>query len=535
MPKTKIIEITKAPRFIFLGLFWLTMLASLHGISQESKKIEILQADDFYYDEIGGVKAKRLIGNVKIKHENTLMYCDSAYVYNATNDMSAFGHVHITDPEDMDLWGDSLKYYGTKKITEVRGSVKMVNEDMTLTTRFLNFDRSANHAWYWNGGLILMNDGKDSLWSRKGDYYSSLSEMRFKDSVVLKTADYEINTDTMHYHTKKERSYFFGPTHIISDSNHIYTEKGWSDNKTGLSEFTLNSYIFTAEQQLWGDSILYDQKKNIGEMFFNVTLLDTVNEFMVQGDYVLHNQEDSTSLVLGKPILTQFFDTDSMVLHADTLFSHFDSSRQFRIMHAYPKAQFFKSDMQGKCDSLIFSDLDSSIHMYDDPVLWSEANQITSDFIQVFRSNGELERMTMNNNAFIISLEDSIGQYKKYNQIKGDSMVGFFTNGELSKVNVNHNGNTIYFAKEEEKDSSQVREYLGMNKADCQNMTIYLDSNEVTSIVFRVKPTATLYPLKDVTPRMMFLKDFSWRDSERPKRKEDIFNWKEEEEVQKGE
>ena len=114
-------------------------------------------------------------------------------------------------------------------------------------------------------------------------------------------------------------------------------------------------------------------------------------------------------------------------------------------------------------------------------------------------------------------------------------MVGFFTNGELSKVNVNHNGNTIYFAKEEEKDSSQVREYLGMNKADCQNMTIYLDSNEVTSIVFRVKPTATLYPLKDVTPRMMFLKDFSWRDSERPKRKEDIFNWKEEEEVQKGE
>lgn len=525
----------KASKGILWGLFSLLLFIPLISISQETKKIEILKANDFYYDEIGGIKAKRLIGDVKIKHETTLMFCDSAYVYNSTNSMTAYGHVHITDPDGMDLWGDSLKYNGATKLTEVRGAVKLVNEDMVLTTRFLNFDREANTAWYWNGGQIIMNDGADSLWSKRGIYYSNISEMHFKDSVVMKSEDYQIFSDTMQHNTKTERSTFLGPTNIISDSNFIYTEKGWSNNKTGKSVFTKNSRIYTDNQQLWGDSILYDQKENIGEMFCNVVMLDTANEFMVEGDYVLHKQKDSTSLVLGDPKLTQFFEDDSLFLHADTLFSHFDSTRKFRIIHAYPQAQFFKSDMQGKCDSLLFSDEDSSIHMYFDPVLWSDANQITSDFTQIFRSNGALERMTMNGNAFIISLEDSLSQHIKYNQIKGDSMVGYFAKNTLSRVNAIHNGKTIYFAKEEKKDSLGIQEYLGMNRADCENMTIYLDSNEVQQIVFRKQPTATLYPLKDVTPRMMFLKDFSWRERERPKREEDIYNWKEEEETQKGE
>jgi len=63
-------------------------------------------------------------------------------------------------------------------------------------------------------------------------------------------------------------------------------------------------------------------------------------------------------------------------------------------------------------------------------------------------------------------------------------------------------------------------------------MTIYLDSNSVKEIMFRENPEATLYPIKDVTPRMQYLKRFKWRAKERPEFKEDIFNWKEEEETE---
>ena len=49
-----------------------------------------------------GNGVKRLIGNVRLKHEDALMFCDSAYVYSKTNKMDAYGHVRIVQ-------GDSFK------------------------------------------------------------------------------------------------------------------------------------------------------------------------------------------------------------------------------------------------------------------------------------------------------------------------------------------------------------------------------------------------------------------------------------------
>ena len=284
--------------------------------------------------------------------------------------------------------------------------------------------------------------------------------------------------------------------------------------------------MITKDQELYGDSIYYNQKDGIGEVFDNVTLIDTINQFMVQGQYIYFNQEDSVSLVLGEPMLTQFFENDSLFLHADTLFSHYDSTGKYRLIHAYPRAQFYKSDMQGKSDSLVFSDVDSSITMYDNPVLWSEGNQITASIITIYKNDDAIERMHIDYRAFIISLEDSTSKYQKYNQIKGDSMIGYFKENRLNSVNVKHNGISIYFAKEE--DGS----YLGMNKAKSEYMTIYLDSSSVKEIIFKQKPEATLFPIKDVTPRMQYLKRFKWRSTERPLKKGDIFNWKEEEETE---
>tara|TARA_B100000508_G_scaffold98015_2_gene76888 strand:+ start:13475 stop:15076 length:1602 start_codon:yes stop_codon:yes gene_type:complete len=511
-------------------LFSFVVLLAIVFDSQAQKrarKIEILGANDLIYDDSEGVRAKKLIGDVKIKHGKTYMDCDSAYVYSKTNTMKAYGNVHIYDNDGLELFGDSLKYFGDTKLAQVRGNeVKLIQDDMTLVTQFLDFDRNNEVGYYWNGGNILMNNNKDSLFSYKGYYFTQSSTMQFKDSVRLRTPDYIVKSDTLHYNSSSQKSHFFGPTFIESEGDLIYTEKGWSDNKNKVSVFTKNAYIISKEQELYGDSIYYNQKDGIGEVFNNVTLLDTSNNFMVQGEYVYLNQIDSTSLVLGEPMLTQFFEKDSLYLHADTLYSNYDSTRKYRLIHAYPKAQFYKSDMQGKSDSLVFSDVDSSITMYHDPIIWSEANQITARLITIYKKGENIDRMTMDYRSFITSLEDSTSKYRKYNQIKGDSMIGHFKENRLNSVDVNHNGVSIYFAKE---DSGG---YIGMNKSKSEYMTIYLDSNSVKEIMFRQSPEATLYPIKDVTPRMQYLKRFKWRDSERPKKREDIFNWKEEEEIE---
>jgi lipopolysaccharide export system protein LptA len=515
---------------IALGLFsLLVILVFSENVKGQSsvKKIEILGADDLIFDGEGPVKAKKLIGNVRVKHGDTYMECDSAYVYNATNTLKAYGHVKVYDQDSMEIRGDSMKYYGETKRAEIRGrEVILIQDNIHLTTTKLDYDRQTGMGMYWDGGNVLMNDGKDSLFSYRGYYFNASSDMQFKDSVRLRTKDYKIESDTLHYNSRTEISKFFGPTTIVSDSDYIYTEKGWSDNKRQVSIFSKNSHIISDGQELIGDSIYYDQKNNIGRAWNNVSLIDTSNDFMVQGNYVYHNQKDSISLVLGEPMLTQFFDGDSLFLHADTLLSHYDSTGQYRLIEAWPKAQFFKSDLQGKSDSLVFSDIDSTITLYYNPIIWSEKNQITAQLITIYKNEDEIERMHMDYRAFIISEEDTSGEHAKYNQIKGDSMIGYFKESALHKVDVLHKGKSIYFAKQDDG------KYIGMNKSQSEYMSIYLDSNEVKEIMFREKPDATLFPLKDVTPRMQYLKRFKWRGNEQPKKKEDIFIWKEEEEAE---
>ena len=128
-------------------------------------------------------------------------------------------------------------------------------------------------------------------------------------------------------------------------------------------------------------------------------------------------------------------------------------------------------------------------------------------------ANGNIDKLKLINNAFIVSQEDSV----RFNQVKGKIMNGTFVENELHKIKVEGNGQTIYYAKEKEK-------YIGVNKADCTDLLIILKNNEVDKITFITKPSAVLFPFKDADPKEFILKDMKPRFEERPKTKNDIFN-----------
>jgi hypothetical protein len=63
---------------------------------------------------------------------------------------------------------------------------------------------------------------------------------------------------------------------------------------------------------------------------------------------------------------------------------------------------------------------------------------------------------------------------------------------------------------------------IGVNKAVADNLSIFLEENEVHSITFRSKPEATLFPEKDLSASDVKLKDFKWEENARPASKEDV-------------
>ncbi len=527
------VPVTVAGSFVlFLFVIFPVLLSAQSSVKTTSgEKIEILNANTLEYEEIKGKKVKKLIGDVQLKHDNALMYCDSALIYSKSNTMDAFGHVKINQGDSLHLLGDSLKYNGNTKIANLRGDIKLINNNVTLTTHYLDYNRTDNIAYYYEGGTMVNQKENNTLTSEEGYYYSNGEAFYFKKNVVLVNPDYKIEADTLNYNSASEIVNFLGPTTITSDENFIYTEDGWYNTVNDKSKFYKNAYLYSEEKIIEGDTLYYDRKLGFGEIICNGTITDTIEDIIIKGDVAhLFEQKDS-AMITQEAMMMQLFDDDTLYMHADTfkistqyvipdsLLNETDTSKiahdTIRTLFAYNHAKFYKKDMQGRADSVIYHFSDSTIDFYHDPVIWSKENQITADFIYILMSNKEIDRMFMNDNAFIIAKVDSLTN--NYNQIKGKNMIGYFKDKELNKIDVKQNSETIYYALDD------AGKYIGVNKMSGENMLIYLKDNELQTITFLKDPQGELNPIKDVSPKDVILKGFNWKITERPKDMFDIF------------
>ncbi|MEA3445459.1 MAG: OstA-like protein [Bacteroidota bacterium] len=504
-----IVSIQKADYYRIFFLLIIGISFCISGIAQESTAIEIIHADKLLGTKKAGKTIRRLIGNVELMHDSVHMYCDSAYHYLSENYFTAYSNVRMVQGDTLFLYGDSLRFNGENSEGEVRGNVKLLDNNMQLTTNFLDFNTETNKSHYFNGGTVV--DSANTLFSNSGYYYSDVHEFHFNDSVVLVNPDYSIFTDTLKYNTNTEKTFFFGPTDIISDSNYIYCENGWYDTHFDIARFGKNTLMIRNEYIIEADSLYYNNNSGIGIARKNVVIEDTIQNIWIKGHYAFLDQKKDYSYVTDSAVFIQFQDNDSLYLHADTLFSTRDSLGK-KLIKAFYGVKFFRYEMQGKCDSLVYSEGDSLIKLYERPIIWNEQNQITAEYIQIHSTDGKADRIDIQNSAFIITLQDST----KYNQIFGKNMTGYISNNELHKIDVYGNAQTIYYPMDGEN-------YIGANMAEASNMTIHLKDGAVRKIVWYNMPEGVMKPLNKVTQEELHLRGFQWLAKERPMNKYDIF------------
>jgi len=196
---------------------------------------------------------------------------------------------------------------------------------------------------------------------------------------------------------------------------------------------------------------------------------------------------------------------------ADTLKAK--EPKDARLVLAYNKVRFFRDDVQGKCDSLAYFSKDSTIQMYTDPVIWSDKNQISANYIEIINKSENREEIHMKEDAFIIAMEDDS---LRFNQIKGKNMIGYVSKNQLIKIDVNGNGQSNYYAR----DSKGV---IGLNMAESSNITIYMNKGKVKRIAFIKSPDGELKPLAELEDGDKLLPGFKWQAEQRPVDKNDIF------------
>lgn len=496
-----------------LIIFCLGVFCAVNLWAQDTPKkvqIDIRRANYIDYDENIGNKARRIVGDVVFEHNDILMYCDSAYSY-PSNKIEAFGHVHISRGDSLHMYGDFLEYDGNTNNGRVKYNVQLKDDQTTLTTDTLHFNSATNIAYYNTGGVIVKEDQR--LESRIGYYYSNIKTVHFKKDVRITTPDYLVLTDTLKYNMRTDIATFLGPTEMHNEEHYLFCERGTLNNNVKVFQCEQNVHYKNGSSLMWSDYLYYDDSLGYGRARYNVKMQDTVERVIMTGHFAYYKEEPEFAYMTDSAQLIVYDDKDSLFMHADTLSSIVDSTGQEHILRAYNRTQFYRSDMQGRCDSLVYHTVDSSVTLYKDPILWSGSNQITAIDMRFFMKDEAIDRFEMSGGALIISQEDSV----RFNQLRGKIMNGYFTEGDLRRVDVFGNAQSIYFTKDKE-------EIVGINQAVSSDMQIRMFDSQVQSVNMIKKPDGTMYPVGELKETK--LSGFQWLDSIRPKGRDEIFEWK---------
>lgn len=476
--------------------------------AQKSKNVGS-KADRMRYDEDIGKDVKLLVGNVRLDHESAVMYCDSAVHNEALNSFDAFGNVHIIQGDTLNIYSDILYYDGATKLARLRQNVRMINKEVILTTDKLNYDLNEEVGYYLEGGQI--QDTVNNIVSTTGTYYPNKDDGYFNEDVVLTTPDVKLLTDTLKYNTKMKLASILGPTEITDDTTLLYAENGYYNSLEKFAFIYQNASITRNEYFIKADTLTHNQSTHDSYGYNNVLVKDSVQRMISTGNYAFFNDSLETSFVTDSAVLMLYSSLDTLFLHADTLSTRPDTALQ-KVLSAAYNVRFYKSDLQGKCDSLSITAVDTVIHMHFDPVIWSSYNQLSGDVIEVFQKNGSANKIVLTNNAFMASMEDTV----RFNQIKGRSITAHIKDNDLHRIDVDGNAESVYYSK----DGPYV---IGLNKTSSSFLTMFIVDQKPEKIIMYPTPSGKLYPNKKLKPEIQILSGFQWFFNERPTDRLDIF------------
>lgn len=510
---------------LILCLFGFCLVQAMQAPRKKHKKrpkgerVYLLHADELRYDMFGRNPDAQIVkGKVSFMHQGGHLTCDSAYFYQGTNSVKAFGHVHYRQGDTLSLTCERAEYDGMMQMMHARRNVVLHHRRQTLKTDSLDFDRLYNMANFFDGGTLI--DGKDRLVSDWGEYHTETREAKFVFNVKLRSGKDVVTTDTLYYDVPTSTAHMVGPSKIVSGSSVVHTADGYYDTKTDKAKLFGRSTLVDKDKSITGDSLYY-VKNGESTGYGNVVYVDKKNKNSLTCNYLRYNEKTGMGFATKRPVAIDYSQKDTLWMHSDTMRIYtfnINTDSVYRKVHAYPHVRAFRNDMQAICDSLVFNSKDSCMTMYKDPVIWNANRQMLGEEIRAYMADSTIRFAHVIGQALSIEqMPDSV----HYNQITSSEMKSYFEKGEMKMTEAIGNVQTVYYMTND-KDSSLV----GLNYLETDTMRMYLGAARKLDKIWTNKFTSTMYPITQVPPAKYKLPNFAWFEDLRPTDKNDIFVWR---------
>ena len=453
--------------------------------------------------------------------------------YNRNNETFYFDrHVHIISDEN-EGWSETLFYDRNIEFTRMERKVEVVdtvNNSIVLGGKLEFWNEPRRAEVYTDPVIILLQEqqeGKVDSVFISADQFKYFQKRMFEvDSAVVAQAEQRYKSVQIDPMASKRPAP--EPQDTQADSNLSDRADSLSDAGTSqLGERPLSQ----ERQENNGGRELSEQRNDRNAVSSQVDSLSargglsTTDSLFVSGSLVSRDSiasRDSLAVTDSLAISASFSKTDSLYV-ADSL-SVADSlavpqepldTTLVTFVEAFNNVKVYKSDIQVKCDSLLYCSIDSIARLFTDPIIWYDAvNQITADSMQFVVKNGQMEKGYMLSKAFVIS-EDPNEKY--YHQIKSPEMIGYFRESDLYRFDAIGGASMLVYIAEDSVITT-------MNQKECRMMMASLKDGSVERMRYYEGIKSDVYPVYDLTEEQKYLKDFNWRIEEKLNSRFDVTN-----------
>lgn len=479
-----------------------------------------------------------LTGNVVFTKGPMIMKCDSAHYFPESESLDAFGNVSMEQGDTLFVFADILNYNGSTEVATLFAdpgkNVELINRDVKLETDVFIYDLVADRGFYETGGRLY--DPSNTLTSVYGEYWPSTKAANFFTNVHLNSRDskdtLDIYSDTLYYNTETHIAELQSPSRVVNERGTIYTTLGVYDTDSNRATLYERSTIVTSQNQvLTADTIYYDRTAGYGEAWGNMVMTDSAHSVELYGQYGFYDEFADSAFVTGRAMMAECSGEDTLFLHSRYIesFRRIDSieikedtikgiEAGFRvdtthIAVAYPRVRFYRSDMQGICDSMRFTEADTMLRMYINPVIWSEDQQIFGNVVEMHLNDSTIEWAKLPEQGF--AAQHIEGDH--YQQLSGKEMLATFVNGEMRRLDISGNVEIIMYPEENDSTINKIV------NAESSFMTAIFKGRATESVKLWPETKGTATPLFLARSSLYYLPKFKWFGTIRPRDKDDIF------------
>lgn len=427
----------------------------------------------------------------------------------ATKDADFFHNVVLRSKDDkFELLTDTLYYNTDTRIARIETLTEIRSENDTIFTRKGLYNTDTGIAELLSRSMVVHKDSLNRVTTLEGDSIIYDPQTRITRAYSFRDP-YKIPTPMVINDTAR-KARLIGGFGIYNDS----TREAMATEYPLIIEYSRPDTLYMRADTIrtW---IVQRMRPKMTELMVNRDSIETVSDDSIavgEQDH-MNIQNDSIRTIGSDSVSVTSLLVDSVTFGSSVVDSVLVELHE---AIAYPRARFFRSDLQGLADTIAYSEYDSLLRMKRLPMVWSEGRQINGDTIIVHFNDSTADRAWLPHKGLMMEHVDE----DFYNQLSADKMEVWLEDGSLNRLESEGSVMTIFLPME--NDST----YNRLVYAESSYLSIDMDKGDIDRLKMWPEVTGHVTPIYMVKNSGKLLPKAVWREALRPRREWYGGSWK---------